>query len=213
MNQTPDTVIIAHDYLCPWCWIGFFQAGKLAEEFPHIKQDWRGYELLPESLGPLPESKPAPAGPNIPEEAKPPSRMEMLLKHEGLSIPANRTIGVVRTHAPLEGAEYFKDKLPEKFDQYNEGVYRAFWQRSEDISDMAILGRIAQEAGADRADFAGAVSAKAYASKIVAYDDDPYADDITHVPTFMFRGERCAEAPYETIRDLAQRFVAWYGSK
>jgi predicted DsbA family dithiol-disulfide isomerase len=208
MNKTNDTVIIAHDYLCPWCWIGFFQARRLAEEFPQIKQDWRGYELLPESLGPLPEYKRTPRDPNAPL-----SRMENLLKHENLTIPEDRSIGVIRTHAPLEGAEYFKDKHPERFDEYNEAVYRAFWEYSEDISDLGVLGRIASDAGARRDDFVAVVSAKSYAAKIVEFDNGAYADDITHVPTFEFRGERCAEAPYETIRDLAQRFVAWYGPK
>jgi len=206
MNTTNDTVIIAHDYLCPWCWIGFFQAKRLAAEFPQIKQDWRGYELLPESLGPLPDYKRKPRDPN-----DPPSRLELMLEHEGLSIASDRSIGVIRTHAPMEGAEYFKQLHPDRFDDYNETVYRAFWERSEDISDIVVLARIAVESGADEAGFVKAVTAKAYSDRIVEFDSGAYADDITHVPTFVFRGERCAEAPYETIRDLAQRFIAWYG--
>ncbi len=215
MNRTTNTVIIAHDYLCPWCWIGFFQAMRLAKEFPQIQQDWRGYELLPESLGPLPERKaPEPVDPDAPPpEPKPPSRLQILLEYEGISIPEGRTIGVIRTHVPLEGAEYFKDLHPDRFDAYNEAVYRGFWERSEDISDMDVLGRIAEGAGANRSDFVRAVSEKAYAGKIVEFDEGAYSDDITHVPTFMFRGERCAEATYETIRDLARRFVAWYADK
>ncbi len=42
------------------------------------------------------------------------------------------------------------------------------------------------------------------------FDDDAYAADVTHVPTFLFRGERCAEAPYSAIHDLAQRYLIWY---
>ena len=205
MNRTTDTVVIAHDYLCPWCWIGFFQAQRLKDEFPQLKQDWRGFELLPESLGPLPEFKPQP-----PEPDAAPTRFHILLAHEGLSLPEPRTIGIVRTHDALQGAEYFKERLPKRFDDYNEGVYRAFWERSEDISDYAILRRIAENAGADSDDFVAALAKKAYSGKIVAFDDDAYALDVTHVPTFLFRGERCAEAPYETIRGLAERFTAWY---
>jgi predicted DsbA family dithiol-disulfide isomerase len=208
MNRTTDTVIIAHDYLCPWCWIGFFQAKRLKEEFPQIRQEWRGYELLPEALGPLPDYKPQPRDTNAP-----PSRLDVLLKHEGLTIPEGRTIGIVRTHNALQGAAYFEDKEPQKFDLYNEGVYRAFWERSEDISSIDVLAKIAKDAGVNVGAFADALKAKAYSSKIVDFDEDAYADDITHVPTFVFRGERCAEAPYETIRELAQRFIAWYGPK
>jgi len=199
------SVTIAHDYLCPWCWVGFFQAQRLREEFPQINQVWRGFELLPEELGPLPDDTPQPKDP-----AAPPSRFELFSQAESAPVPEGRTIGVVRTHNALEGAAYAQDKAPERFDAYNEAVYRAFWERSEDISALNVLGRLAEGAGLDRAAFLQAVSSKAYYDQIVCFDDDAYAADVTHVPTFLFRGERCAEAPYTTIRDLAQRYLIWY---
>lgn len=198
-------VTICHDYLCPWCWVGFFQAQRLRQEFPQIAQDWRGYELLPEELGPLPDYTPKPRDPDTP-----PSRFELFSQAEGFPVPEGRSIGLVRTHNALEGAEFFKQHAPDHFDRYNEGVYRAFWERSEDISDLEILGTIAAQAGAARSAFIDAVRAKAYDAQIVRFDDDAYADDITHVPTFWFRGERCAEAPYSTIRELAERYLIWY---
>ncbi len=206
MNQDKTlSVIIAHDILCPWCWVGFFQAQKLREEFPQIKQVWQGYELLPEELGPLPVFDPHPKDPEAP-----PSRFDLFSAAEGAPVPANRTIGIVRTHFALEGAAYVQDKFPERFDAYNEAVYRAFWERSEDISELEVLGALAEGAGLDKTEFLAAVSAKAYYDRIVRFDDDAYAADITHVPTFLFRGERCAEAPYSTIKELAERYLVWY---
>ena len=201
----PDLkVTLCHDYLCPWCWVGFFQAKKLREEFPQIRQEWSGFELLPEELGPLPDFQPPPKDPSAP-----PSRFELFSQAEGAPVPEGRTIGIVRTHFALEGAAYVQDKEPERFDAYNEAVYRAFWERSEDISDLDLLGRLAEGAGVDKSQFLQAVSTKAYYDQIVRFDDNAYAADVTHVPTFIFRGERCAEAPYSTIRDLAQRYLIW----
>ena len=199
------SVTIAHDYLCPWCWVGFFQAKKLREEFPQIRQIWRGFELLPEELGPLPDYKPQPPDPDAP-----PSRFETFSRSEGAVVPAGRTIGIVRTHHALEGAAYAQDVEPARFDAYNEAVYRAFWEHSEDISDLDVLGRLAEGAGLDKIEFLTAVSSKAYYDEIVRFDDDAYAADVTHVPTFLFRGERCAEAPYATVRELAERYLIWY---
>ena len=125
-------------------------------------------------------------------------------------MPEGRTVGIVRTHNALEGAAYAQDKEPALFDAYNEAVYRAFWECSEDISDLAFLGRLAEGAGLDKSAFMEAVSSKAYYDAIVRFDDDAYAADITHVPTFKFRGERCAEAPYTTIKELAERYLVWY---
>ena len=204
---TKISVTIAHDYLCPWCWVGLFHAKRLREEFPQIEQDWVGYELLPEELGPMPTYAPQPKDPNAA-----PTRFELFAEAEGVTLHP-RTIGAVRTHAALEGAEYVKDKAPEQFDAYNEAVYRAYWERSEDICDHAVLAGIAEKIGLDPADFARAVSAKAYYDRIVRFDDDAYAADITHVPTFQFRGERVAEAPYATIRELAQRHLIWYDKR
>ncbi len=158
-NQSVDTVIIAHDYLCPWCWVGLFQAQRLKLEFPEIKQDWRGYELLPEALGPIPDYKPKPK-----EPGDPPTRLELLEELDGIPIPQNRTIGIVRTHDALQGAEYFKHHAPGLFDAYNEAVYRAFWERSEDISSYEVLGDIAQQVGVDRSEFVGAIAAKKFSA-------------------------------------------------
>jgi predicted DsbA family dithiol-disulfide isomerase len=205
MNKYENTVIIAHDYLCPWCWIGFFHAKLLKEEFSEIKQIWRGYELLPESLGPLPEYKPRIYDANAPK-----TRLDILAERDNIPIPRNRTIGAVRTRNALMGAEYFQDRKPELFDHYNEAVYRAYWEYSQDISDLDTLCKLASEAGADPSDFLEGLTNNTYAGKIVEFNDAAYADDVTHVPTFIFRGERCAEAPYDTIRDQAKRFVAWY---
>ncbi len=201
-------VIIAHDYLCPWCWVGFFQAQKLQREFPQIVLDWQGYELRPEELGDLPVYDSKPKDPDAPL-----TRFELFAASEGVTLHP-RTIGVVRTHAPLEGAEWVKDKFPAKFDAYNEAVYRAFWERSDDISNLDILGNLVASIGiddrSDVSDFLSAVANKKYYDKIVRFDADAYAADVTHVPTFRFRGERCAEAPYETIRAMASRFLIWY---
>lgn len=184
-----------------------FHARRLKEEFPQITLNWVGYELLPEELGPLPDYKPQPR-----DLTKPPTRFEAFAEAEGV-ILHERAIGVVRTHNPLEGAEFAKEHAPERFDDYNEAVYYAFWERSEDISDLDVLGRIAQNCGLDRTAFIAAVASKKYHDKIVRFDDDAYANDVTHVPTFLFRGERCAEAPYATIRELATRFLIWYEQK
>ena len=208
MNNTSNAVIIAHDYLCPWCWIGLFQAKRLKEEFPEIEQDWRGFELLPESLGPLPEYKPRQRDPNAP-----PSRLQVLAALDGIPIPENRTIGVVRTRLALLGAEYVKENVPELFDAYNEGVYRAFWEHSRDISRGEVLRDIAAKSGVDGGALLDSILAGRYADRIVEFDDDARAADITHVPSFVFRGERCAEAPYSCIRGMAERFIAWYNKK
>lgn len=206
MSEKKLTVVVAHDYICPWCWVGYFQAVRLKNEFPQLSFDWRGYELLPEGRFDIPEFK----GPKPRDPSRPLSRFELHAQSEGVPYNPFRTIGAVRSHNALEGAEFAKQFGEDAFDKYNEGVYRAYWEGMKDISSLDVLSEAAAGAGLDPAEFAKAVSERKFEDKIVPFDDEAYADDITHVPTFQFRGERAAEAPYSTIRDLAQRFLIWY---
>ena len=208
-EQPMLTVTIAHDYICPWCWVGFFQAKRLQNEFPQITLDWRGYELIPEERFPIPPF----TGPKPRDPARPLSRFELFAQSEGVPFNPVRTIGAVRSHNALEGAEFAKEHGVEAFDRYNEGVYRAYWEKMQDISDKTLLRGIAREAGLDDEVFAAAVTERRYDAQIVPFDDEAYAEDITHVPTFKFRGERCAEAPYAVIRDLTLRYLIWYDKK
>ena len=192
-------VIVAHDYQCPWCYLSLFQAQRLKKEFPQLTFDWRGYELLPGGQN------------DIAERPQPSERFIALAKLDNLPLPPAWP-AIINAHAPLEGAEYVKENSPELFDRYNEIVYQAFWERNEDISDPKILENIARDIGLDSYDFLQAIIEKRYSKKIIPFKEAAYADGITHITTFRFLGEQCAEAPYATISDIARRYVAWYGN-
>jgi predicted DsbA family dithiol-disulfide isomerase len=199
------TVTVAHDYICPWCWVGFFHAKQLCSEFPDITLDWKGYELLPEGRFEPPVFSPIEEDPN-----RAPSRFELFAQSEGIPFDPKGPIGFVYSHNALEGAEYAKAQGKLEFEAYNEGVYRAYWQQHKDISDIDVLLGIASGAGLNDIDFVAAIHEKRFKNLITPFDDEAYADDITHVPTFRFRGERVAEAPYAIIRNCTERFLAWY---
>jgi hypothetical protein len=40
---------VAHDFSCPWCWIGLHQAKRLAAEFG-VEFNWLAYEIYPETM-------------------------------------------------------------------------------------------------------------------------------------------------------------------
>lgn len=202
MSQDQEPiVIIAHDYQCPWSWISLFQARRLKRDYPAIRQDWRGYELLPGDVASTFGPRPQPA-----------ERLLDLARTEDVPFPAQMP-AIVSTHAALEGAEYVKDTALDRFDDYNEAVYRALWERSEDISRIEILTPIVDALGLDSSDFSRALASREYDERVVLFPEGAYADGITHVTTFRFRGEQCSEAPYSTISDLAGRFLARYAER
>ncbi len=76
------TIPVAHDFICPWCWVGLLQARRLEQEFG-VRFEWLGYELFPIELE-WPEWKMEPSPPN-----KPPvlSRFDFILVADDIEMP------------------------------------------------------------------------------------------------------------------------------
>lgn len=198
-----DNIAIYHDYLCPWCWVGFFQAKKLAEE-TGVTFEWVGASLFPPELdgppsspGPRPE---APIDPNAPK-----SRFELFCETERIFPPTPRP-GFVRTHNALLAAEWAKQNGG--FDALNEEIYRAYWERCENIEDIDVLAALADKLGLDGRSLASSVRAGEFDEKILRFDDGAYNVGVRHVPTFLFGAEELlAEAHYVELKFAAGRFL------
>ncbi|MDX1933669.1 MAG: DsbA family protein [Capsulimonadales bacterium] len=200
---TLTTITIYHDYLCPWCWAGWIHAVRLKQEFG-VTFDWRGAELIPPGMAYEP-GPPTPVDPNAPP--KPPSRFDLFLQSEGIELPTPRP-SFVRTHSALLGAEYARTQGPEMADAYHEAIYRAYWERREDIADLAVLARLGAGIGLDPDALRASIVSEEFDEMILPYDDDAYANGIRHVPSFIFNGEELvAEAPYSTLAAATERFL------
>lgn len=197
-------LIVAHDYVCPWCWVGRIQAKRLQEEFPTLEFVWKGYELLPEGL----EYNPPKPDPDAAKKPPVPSRFELLLAAEGLTIP-QRKRGFSRSRLALEGAEFALEQGRQE--AYLDAVYHAHWEEDQRLSDKKVLAEVAERAGLDVDAFLAALEARTYRDRIVEFDDPAHAAGIWNVPTWMFPGKWVAEQPYGVIRELAAAFVAQEG--
>jgi len=193
-------LIVAHDYICPWCWVAWQQAKQLTTEFPSLELIWRGYELLPEGL----EYNPPPPDPNPVKKPRIPSRFELLLLADGLSLP-RRTRSFSRSRLALEGAEYAF--AAGKATAYHNAMYHAYWEEDRDISDKAVLTEVAETAGLDVVEFVNALEDRRYRDSIVEYDEPAHAAGIWNVPTWMFPEEWIAEQPFCVVRDYTERFI------
>lgn len=202
------TITICSDYICPWCYVAFFQARKLTEKYG-VNFDWRGCELYPPGM--VVPTKPVapPPDPNTPPPPPaPPSRFDLFLEEEELTLPSPRP-SFKRSHNALMAAEYATVELgPLAFDAFNEAVFRGYWEQGKDISKLDVLQTLADGAGLDGEALVRSVASNRYERHIIPFDDESYALGIRNVPTFIFGGnERLAEANYTDLARATERFL------
>jgi predicted DsbA family dithiol-disulfide isomerase len=93
------------------------------------------------------------------------------------------------TRLAFEGLEFAKEHG--LGDEYNSGVMRAFFQRSENIGDPEVLTRVAASAGLDAEAFRNAIEHKTYSQRVE--DLLRHANEdvrVTGVPLFVIGNTR-----------------------
>lgn len=192
------TIPVAHDFICPWCWVGLLQAKQLQKEFD-IQFDWRGYELWPEELE-WPEPQPVVAPPaNRPVT---PTRLEFLLHAEGIDMPKAERPKRMRTHNAHEAVEYAKTEG--NVEPFLEALYRAYWEEGLEINSLKVLKKIGKKHLEDADAMLKAIEKRKFAHKIIGFDDAAYANGVYNVPTFFIGDERYSEQPTKVLRDAIQ---------
>lgn len=194
LGTMPLTIRVAHDFICPWCWVGLFQAQRLQDEFG-VRIDWKGYELFPEDL----------EWPDHPSLPKPytnrpatPSRLEFLLAADAIELPHVERPHKMRTYNAHQALEFAKTEGVQ--DRFIEVLYRAYWERGENINDVHVLKKLAHGVVDDVDGLVRAVEKRKFKSEIVNFDDDAHAKGVFNVPTFFIGGQRLAEQPYSVLR-------------
>jgi len=139
----------------------------------------------------------------------PPGYVDNLLQTARDSgIDMKRPSLIPNTRKAHEATEFAKDAgrlLP-----FHRAVFRAYWEREENIGDVDMLCRATAEAGIDADGLREAIADGRYASRVEEQIAWARAAGITGVPTFIF-DERFAlvgAQDYEVFRDVARRIVS-----
>ncbi len=185
---------VAHDFNCPWCWIGYVQAFDLVREFG-VTLEWRGYELYPDELE-WPEPAP-PVQPAYPDRPATPTRLELAYAAQGMDKPTVERPRRMRTHNAHETAELAKERGV--VDELMHRLYPAYWERGENINEPDVLIELAQGL-LDPDELAEVMAGRRYADRIVGFNKPAYATGVYNVPTFFIGGERYAEESYRALQ-------------
>lgn len=190
----PLHIPVAHDFTCPWCWIGLFQTIRLREEFG-ATFEWIGYELFPDDLE-FPE--PTPKIPELFVKPPTPTRLELAYAAQGMEKPTVERPKRMRIHNAHEAVEFAK--LQGKADALVEIFYRAYWARGETINDLEVIAKLSTGVVEDIPEMMKAIGERRFKDKIIGFDAQAYSTGIFHVPTFTIGKEKLAEQPYVAIK-------------
>ena len=193
---------VAHDFICPWCWVGLLQSKRLKAEFG-VEFDWLGYELYPEELE-WPLAVPAPP----PPANKPPvpSRFDLILAADGITMPAVVRPRRMRTFFAHQAVEFAKVEGTQ--DAVVEKLYRALFEEGLEINKPEVLLNLGTGIIQDLAGYEEAILERKFRDMIVKFDDDAHANGIYNVPTFFIGSARYAEQPYVVLQKAVADWIA-----
>lgn len=181
---------IISDPVCPWCYIGAtYLARALAEVPVHpFAMRWRPYQLNPdmppEGMDRL-EYLAAKFG-GAQNAGRVYARVEAAAEEAGLDIDfgrISRSPNTLDAHRLLHWAAAESVQTAVKM-----GLFRAYFDRGEDISDQAVLTQVAGEAGMDRDVVARLLAGEADRAEVRAEADEMRRMGVHGVPTFVVGG-------------------------
>jgi predicted DsbA family dithiol-disulfide isomerase len=112
------------------------------------------------------------------------------------------------TNLAFQGLEFAKDHG--KADEYNDAVFRAFFQQSRDIGCIDVLADIAKEVGLDPEQFRAALEQGTYRDRVQQLLRTAYEQvGVTAVPTMIIGRQRLEGLyPAETMRQVIESELA-----
>lgn len=195
-------VIVYSDYICPFCYIGKRRIDKLREEFD-VDVEWKGFELHPET----------------PKEGKDFSNffdgsyikmvrenVDKLAKEVNLKFKRGSLIS--NSKLSLKAGEFSKTK--NKFDEYHEAVFKAYFQEAKDIGDIKVIIEIAKKIGLDIEELENYLKSNEADKILERHKEEAIKDGINGVPTFIIGDKKIVGAqPYNIIKKVVEESLAY----
>ena len=167
---------------------------QLVESDPNVEIVWRAFELRPE---PVPQIEP---------------QGEYLQRVWSSSVsPLAEQLGVTMRLPPVKPRSRLAHEAAHwaraqgRFDDYHAQIFRAYFERGEDIGDVEILVTLAVEIGLDDS-LRQALSTHEFLESVLAYERDAAAIGVRGVPAFIANRKAALSGvqPVENLKRLVE---------
>lgn len=206
-------VQVFSDYTCPWCYIGHARLERLRRQLggeDALDVTWRPFEIHPD----VPEE-------GMPVEELPYSReqweamtarLREQAEEEGLEIGSRPLVS--NTHEALMAGTWVQEELPERFPEFHEALFRAYFEEGRDLGDRPVLLEVAEERGVDPERLDDALEEGRGEEALEQTGREARSLGITGTPTFVFGGTHVAVGaqPTERLREAVHEALGASGS-
>jgi predicted DsbA family dithiol-disulfide isomerase len=195
------------DFVCPFCYIGFEILRGLRGEFD-FQLEWRGFQIDPEWPA---EGIPVERFRAGDAEARRAvwERIKALADTIGLAIrpPAVLT----NSRVALIAAEFAHEAG--KGEEFEERIYRAYFQEGANIGDPAVIAKLAEEVGIERVKLSEALQSPRYELRLKNNALVAHQRGVDGVPTFFINGfplvgAQSSDAMRHILKRAAERLPA-----
>jgi len=168
---------------------------ELVNSDPHVEIIWRAFELRPEPA-PLPD-------PNS-EYLRRVWRDSVAPLAERLGVTMRFPRVKPRTRLAHEAAHW--SRAQSRFDDYHHEIFRAFFERGEDIGDIDVLVALALRLGLDSHSLQQALISHEFAASVLADEGEAANLGVSGVPAFIADRKAALSGvqPFENLKRLVE---------
>jgi predicted DsbA family dithiol-disulfide isomerase len=194
-------VTLFSDFICPFCYIGFHTLRKMKQEFD-LDVDWRGFQIHPDwpATG-IPAEKVY--GKMDPDSRKGAwERISSMATEIGLTMKPPSML--TNSHNALAATEYAITSG--KGEEFEERVYRAYFEDGANIGDVEVLKTLGSDVGLDPAQIVEATASPKVQLRLKNNAMVAHQHNVSGVPTFFIGNYPLVGAQSEnTMRKILAR--------
>ena len=199
MSQKKVKIVVFSDYICPFCYIGYYRVEQLKEKFD-LEVEWRPFEIHPETPKEGTELSKLPFPKEYLEMMK--ANIKKLAADVGVTFKLSDKLPNSRMALFL--SEFARKKG--KFDEFHKLVFDSYWKDGKDIGDQELLLGLAESIGFERKEILEYLDSEEPLKELKKSLKKLRNYGINGVPTFII-GDRIVVGaqPYEVFEKVISK--------
>ncbi|MHA1319979.1 MAG: DsbA family oxidoreductase [Promethearchaeota archaeon] len=201
MREKKLKVTVFSDYICPFCYIGFYRVEQLIKNYD-LEVEWRPFEIHPETpkegmdLNNLPYPK------EYLDMMK--ANIKKLADDVGISLKLSEKLP--NSRLALYISEFARKNG--KFDDFHKLVFDSYWKDGKDIGDQALLLGLAETVGLNRNEILKYIASEEPKSELTKSLKELKQYGINGVPTFIIGDKIVVGAqPYDVFKKVIENIL------